>query len=180
MNTEQSFAHEHVEYPGAKKLIGLAFGALVFVALGVLFIVLGQSEEEPPIMVIIIGYISVGFFGLCLVYCLYRLVNKKPSIIINQNGIMDNSSYIGGGQLQWSDIADVVLYEFMGQKFIGLKLHDTERFMARQSGMKKAFIRMNRRMLDMPVNIPQSGVRMPLDKLYVLIKETWMNAASRG
>lgn len=180
MNIQQSFTKEHVEYPSAKKLIGLAFASMVFVAVGILLIVVGQSEEETPIIMVIIGFISAGFFGLCLIYCLYRLMNKKASIIINGDGILDNSSYIGGGLLKWSDIQDVVLYEFMGQRFIGLKLHDTERFMAQQSGMKKALIRMNKRMINMPVNIPQSGVRMPLDQLYVLIRETWMNAAVRG
>lgn len=180
MNIQQSLTKEHVEYPSAKKLFGLTFASMVFVAVGILLIVVGQWEEETPIIMIIIGFISVGFFGLCLIYCLYRLMNKRPSIIINGDGIMDNSSYIGGGLLKWSDIQDVVLYEFMGQRFIGLKLHDIERFMAQQSGMKKALIRMNKRMINMPVNIPQSGVRMPLDQLYTLIKETWMNAAVRG
>ncbi|MEY9096432.1 STM3941 family protein [Paenibacillus sp. RC84] len=160
-------------YPSTKKTIGLALAALVFVVLGVVFIGAGQSEEERSLGLVGIGGVSVVFFGACLVYLVYRLFNRKPSLIVNDEGIVDHSSAIGGGELRWADIEEIMLYDYMGQRFIGIRLHDTETYLARQSGFKKALMKANQGLVQATVNITQTAVKMPLEELYELMMEKW-------
>lgn len=162
-----------VIYPSTTKTIGLVLAALVFVVLGVVFIGVGQTGEEGSPGLVVIGGISVVFFGACLVYLVYRLFNRKPSLIVNDEGIVDHSSAIGGGELKWADIEEIMLYDYMGQRFIGIRLHDTETFLARQSGLKKTLMKANQGLVQATVNITQVAVKMPLEDLYVLMMEKW-------
>jgi hypothetical protein len=168
--------NEFVEYPSKIKLMGLSFMSLVFGVIGGAFLAFGHSEEEGNIKMVVVGIFSMIFFGFGFIYFLYRLMNRQPSIIMNKEGIIDNSSYFGAGRLKWTEIQDIKLHRFKGQKFIGLELHDTDQFLARQSGLKKYVMRMNKGLVQSPVNISQSGISMPLEQLYVLMLETWQNA----
>lgn len=176
---QQQSNNEMVLYQGTGKVIGLSIGALIFVLLGVLFVVGGLSEEKTHYLLVSIGVVSVVLFGLCLAYFVYRLFNRKPSIIVNEEGLLDNSSYIGGGFLRWEEIKDIVLYDFMGQRFIGIQLFDEEQFVNRQSAFKKGLMRLNSGMVQAPINIAQSGLKMPLDQLYGLIYKQWRRSTKQ-
>ncbi|WP_279588825.1 STM3941 family protein [Paenibacillus castaneae] len=78
--------------------------------------------------------------------------------------------------MNWTDIQEISIYEFMGQKFIGLKLEDTDHFMSQQSGLKKWLMRMNKGMVQAPVNIAQSAISISLEELYVMMVSTWQRA----
>ncbi|UVI30804.1 STM3941 family protein [Paenibacillus spongiae] len=168
---------ELVVYPSPRKLLGLCAASIIFVLIGGGMIAISLSEEDSSVPILVIGLISILFFGLCLIYVLYRLLNKKPSIVLDDQGIMDDSSYIGGGLLRWDQIEEIMLYDFMGQRFIGLKLVDTQAFLTQQSGLKKVLIKLNRGMVKAPVNISQQGVTMPLGELYVQMMERWERSA---
>ncbi|AEI39020.1 STM3941 family protein [Paenibacillus mucilaginosus] len=167
---------EIVEYPSTLKLAGLSIGAAIFVAGGAGLFAWGQEEEDLELVVV--GAAGVLFFGGALLYLLYRLLRRRPSLMINAEGIVDHSSYTGGGRIRWEQIKDMTVYELMGQRFIGLELHDPEAFLAKQTPFKRILLRMNRGLVEAAVNIPQTGVRMPLDELHAVMMERW-NAASR-
>ncbi|WJH36976.1 hypothetical protein N6H14_15600 [Paenibacillus sp. CC-CFT747] len=89
---------------------------------------------------------------------------------------MDNSSAIGGGELKWTEIREIVPYEFMGQPFIGLKLHDTERYLASRTGFQRLLMKANRGMVDAPINIAQNTLRQPLEEIYGIMADKWERA----
>lgn len=167
---------ELVIYPSPRKLFGLCAASIIFVLIGGGMFAVGLNEEELPVPVIAVGLVCVLFFGSCLIYLLYRLLNKKPSVVLDDQGMMDDSSYIGGGRLRWDQIEEIMMYDFMGQRFIGLKLADTQAFLTQQSGLKKMLMKLNRGMVKAPVNISQQGVAMPLGELYVQMVERWRSA----
>ncbi|WP_426450851.1 STM3941 family protein [Paenibacillus sp. S-38] len=167
---------EIIEYPSTLKLAGLSIGAAIFVAGGAGLFAWGQEEEDLEL--IVVGAAGIIFFGGCLLYLLSRLIRRKPSLVIDDEGIMDHSSYTGGGAIRWEQIRDITVYELMGQRFIGLELHDPGSFLEKQSPFKRVLLRMNRGLVEASVNIPQTGVRMPLDELYAVMTERW-NAALR-
>ncbi|CAM4442031.1 STM3941 family protein [Paenibacillus tarimensis] len=171
---------EIVEYPSTGKLLKLLLASLVFVALGAVFIVVGTSEEDRSLGMTLAGIVTVAFFGACLLYFVYRLINRKPSLIINDEGIEDNSSYTGGGKIRWEEIREIMLYEMMGQKFIGLKLYDEAAYLKRQSGFKKWLMKVNSGMVQAPVNVPQNGVKMKLDALHDMMSAKLEQAAARS
>ncbi|MCQ6562436.1 STM3941 family protein [Paenibacillus mendelii] len=164
---------ELVFYPSPRKLLGLSAAAIMFVLIGGVMIGVSRNEEDSSVSILIIGLVSVLFFGLCLIYLLYRLLNRKPSVVLNDQEVVDDSSYIGGGRLRWDQIEEIMLYDFMGQRFIGIKLLDTPAFLSRQSGLKKLLMKLNRGMVKAPINIAQQGITLPLEELYELMIDRW-------
>ncbi|GIP41205.1 hypothetical protein J31TS4_44850 [Paenibacillus sp. J31TS4] len=168
---------QYVEYPSRKKSFGLLVSALVFVLLGILLTAVGLGEEESA-AIAGIGIICTLFFGFCLAYLLLRFIRRTPSLVVDDEGIVDQSSAIGGGRIRWDEMEDLKLYVFMNQAFIGIRLHDPESFLDRQGTWKRLLMKANRRMVDAPVNIAQTAVALPLDELYELLVGRW--AAANG
>jgi hypothetical protein len=161
---------DFVLYPKRTKLLLLAAGALMFVVLG---IYLAQNQESMGVSlwkVIIASYVGVPFSSLCFVYAIYRLVNHKPAVVVNHEGIFDNASAAGAGLLRWEEIANIFPYDYMGQRMLGINLVDEAAILARQPAIKRALARMNKK-IAAPFNIPQNTLPISVDELLVEIKK---------
>ncbi|MGF7047030.1 hypothetical protein J2T13_001532 [Paenibacillus sp. DS2015] len=165
--------NEHVEYPSILKMLGLTLGAMMFVVIGMVLMKYGGTEDFGGIKVTLVGGLSIVVFGPCMVYFIYRLFNLKPMLIINEEGIMDTSSLISAGELKWSEIQEIKVYQFMGQKFIGIQLYDLEAFLSQKSSFKRVLMKINARMVKSPINIAQPGMKLPLEQLYTMMLEHW-------
>lgn len=165
--------NELIVYPRLRKMLTYS---VIMVAIGIVLTILGVIPEEPNIFVTVLGIICTVFFGLCLSYYIYRSIHKKPAIVVNAEGIRDHSSYSSGGFIPWTDIREVSLYNYMNQHFIGIHLHDTEQYIAKQSGFKKLLMKMNSRIVDAPVSISDNGIDMKITDLYKRIGEQWQEA----
>ena len=71
-----------------KKNILLVLGALLFVILGFLFLLVPEFKKSyHPLFLQITGYSSIVFFGMCLILGIKKLFDKSPGLIINADGI---------------------------------------------------------------------------------------------
>lgn len=155
-------------YPSRRKLGLAAVGALAFVGAG-FFIV---SDRTVPFFIKIVGgYGGIAFFGLCLPFCLYRLIRPKPMIVVSRDGLFDNASAIGAGWLRWHEIAEIKILSFMSQRFLGIVPVNLESVLARTSFWRRLFLRMNRQLVHAPINIPESVLPMSVDELLEKINE---------
>ena len=83
-----------------KKIIKIFIGAMVFVALGVFFVVRPETFRRGPIgrpLLMVVGGASILFFGFVAVYSAQKLPDKKPGLIVDDAGITDNSSAVAAG-----------------------------------------------------------------------------------
>jgi hypothetical protein len=79
-----------------------------FVVLGIFL--LGKSP--------LVGWLSIGFFGLAYPIGIYNLLDKRPAIILNELGIFDRS--IHKEFINWELIKDAYPMSIKSQKFICL------------------------------------------------------------
>ena len=172
--------HELTIYP---KHGGLILTSFIFVLLGLGFLILALiAEGSLAVLTLIgsIGVISTLIFGAALIFFIYRVVSKKPAVIVNDQGIHDYSSFTSCGTIHWEDIEDIRLYIFMGQSFIGIVPKDKEHFLAGQRGFKKLLMKLNSRMAaETPINIAQSGLPIHLEELFDFILMKWKEAEER-
>ena len=159
-----------VIYPSRTKLLLLALGSLVFVLVGV-FIAQQEQVLIGPLEVIVGSYIGVPFFGLCFVYAVYRLLDPKPAVIISMEGLFDNASAIGVGMLPWEEITDVYLYEFMGQRMLGIVIQDGDALIERQPHIRRVIAKINRSLVGSPINISQVSLPISIEELLERIEE---------
>lgn len=162
---------EIIVYASKKRLWLLMFIALIFVVVGILLAVAGMSEKEYTI--IIVSVLCLVVFGFCLIYLINKLLSHEPSLIINDEGIFDNSTYVAGGQMLWTEISAFTTYKYNGQLLIGIEFYDSELFLSNQTWFKRALMKLNQNMGLPPVNISPKIFEMPLEDVHGEILMRW-------
>ena len=155
------------------RMVMLTIFSLVFVALGI-FILLVPFNE--PMLPMVIGILAILVFGLCFLYYVKALVKREPAVMITNEGIIDNSSYIRAGLVKWEEIEAIDFLNFSGQVFLGIFTYDPELIINRSSGIKKVFNRLNKGLLPSQVNIPFKNLDCSAEELMNAIGERWDTA----
>ena len=172
--TEQR--HEIVIPISKQKIILLTIGALVFVGLGVLFVINPEKYTSPimrnPTVIFISGLASILFFGLCTPFIFKKLWDKSPGLIITDQGILDNSSGVSAGQIYWADIDDISVLKIHRQKLIMLQVKNPQEFIDKQtSSFKRKMMTLNYRMYGTPLSITSNGLKITFDELLSTLTE---------
>ncbi|WP_010249774.1 STM3941 family protein [Acetivibrio cellulolyticus] len=180
---------EIIIYPSILKLLGLFIGASIFVLMGTFLIIAGFNidigidisieEGYSQLLIGIIGVICNSFFGLCWIYIAIRLFVRKPLVIISEDGFTDNASAISVGFLKWSEIKSFKVYNYMGQKFLGIEPVDVEATLQKVSKLKRTLLNANKSLGTAIINIPQNACSMPLEKIHDKMVE-FNNKTNKG
>ncbi|WP_048600430.1 STM3941 family protein [Rubeoparvulum massiliense] len=163
---------ELVIYPSNRKMLGLGLVSLIFCALGAFFLWGIEEEGSSQLYFNVIGIVVLVFFGLCFIYLLSRLFVKKPAIIIREDGLFENASYVGAGLIPWEEIREVYIYEYMGQKMLGIETKDPDFALKKTklNGFKKLLMKANKGLVKAQISIPQTTISVPLEELEESIK----------
>lgn len=149
-----------VIYPRRWKLALLALGALAFVFTGLWIGGLFGGPKAGLGMVVVATYVGVPVFGLCFVYALYRLVVRKPALVVSREGILDNASALGAGMIRWEEIREVRSCHFGTQRMLVIVPRDEGAILARQNPAKRLLMLVNKSLAGYAVNIPQNVLPM--------------------
>jgi len=125
--------HQFVVYPNRVKLLGYALTCSLGTAVSLFVCLLLVSGSRPVnlqlgvlatvlAVIEILGRLLIGAVLLALalvlatvVVCIiYRILIRKPSAIINSDGIIDQCSLIAGGLglIRWDEIENIALYAY--------------------------------------------------------------------
>ena len=145
----------------------MAFGSLIFVALSVAFVTFADHERlvYDPMIIRVIGAIGILFFTLILVLLVKKALDKKPGLILDQQGFIDYSSALSGERVSWRDVTNIGEYKIQGQRFIVIYLTDPDGFLNGFSGLQKMTMKTNEKMTGSPLNIGTTTLKMPFDEL---------------
>jgi hypothetical protein len=159
-----------VIYPSRGKLLLLVLGGAAFIALGLFLWRTGQIKNQ------VVAILSVVFFGACFVFGVIRLIWRKPSLIISPMGILERSSALGSYLLRWDEIDSVFISTmqvtaFSSQRFLSIRLKNTEEFLARQSSARARLMRMNMGLVGAPINISASTLPVKLEELIEVMQQ---------
>ena len=98
----------------------LIVASVVFVAAGLFLIMLPVDERDcfPFMFIKAIGVVGVLFFGVAGIFGIRKLSDESTGLVIDENGICDNSSGISVGLIEWSDIIEIRTRQVSSTKFI--------------------------------------------------------------
>src|SRR5262245_19949122 len=99
------------------KIVLLLMGSGVFVAAG-LFLWANADQFSSPLYVEAVAIAAIGFFGLCGLFALFKLFDTTPGLILDAEGITDNSSAVSAGRIPWSDITGFTITSVQKQRFL--------------------------------------------------------------
>jgi len=173
--TADATAHgsERLVVPLRRGTVALMFlGAVAFVALGVsMFLTADQFRRRPPLFVKAVAVVCVGFFGLVAVKAGARLFDMSPGLIIDAEGIVDNSSGIAAGRIPWSDIKRIQTSTSEKRGFLTIEVHDPQKYVRRARWVKRVAVTQNMRYFGSPIHISVDTLRIDYDDLRKAIKE---------
>jgi hypothetical protein len=155
-----------IVYPKKSRFFIFGLLSFFFVALGVLFLYLASIADGDVWVLWVVGIISIVFFGFSLLYYVYSFLSNKPALIINDEGIQDNSSYLAAGMVKWEEILDIRWVNVQRQVFLGLITHDPLLIINRTKGFKKVMNKINRRLVGTHVNIPMQILACSPNQLF--------------
>jgi hypothetical protein len=137
----------------AKGILTL-LGSVVFVLVSLwLLSFADQRDRYTPTFVKSAGYIGVIFFGLCGLYIFYKLFDTKPGLIIDDKGILDNSSAASEHLITWDRIIGVRIGQVKSTRFILIDLADPEQFMNEMKGIKRTLMWGTYKMYGTPTSL---------------------------
>jgi hypothetical protein len=162
---------EQIEIPLSKnKLILALMGSIVFVGIGLWFVFLAISKVSQA-YISLVGLATIIFFGTCAVFIGKKIGDKTPGLVINKQGILDNSSGVAAGLVLWTDMNEIKLTNVAGQRFIMLIVKNPEEYINRQKGfIKKKSMWMNHRFYGSPISIGSNGLKYNFYALHTTIQ----------
>ena len=157
------------------KLIFLLVGSLAFVALGAwIFTADNQNTELLPKLASMtlaqgIGLFTILFFGVCTLFAIKKLFDNKPGLVINPEGIIDNSSGSSLGFIPWDDVIGVDQYQIERQKFVSILVSDPHKYAERGNSLQRMAHRANINLCGTPIVISANSLQVNHEQLLKLI-----------
>jgi hypothetical protein len=164
-------------YKSPAKAARIFLLTLPFVLGGFFLIANGKPASDDKLW----GWVCVCFFGLGIPVGLMQLFDRRPQVILNNEGIWDRAAK--AGIINWNAIQGAHIITIQRQRFICLELDDA---VAVSLKANKLLAELNKMAGGESVNILVSSLKVDGDKLFTLInsmiepeadKEALLNAA---
>jgi hypothetical protein len=163
------------------KLILLVLGSCAFVVAGAWMLSLDAAEIRSgrsfrlffnePLVVYGAGLTAILFFGLCGLYGLKKMFDKRPGLVLNSSGVVDNASAAAAGFIPWSEILGAGVYEIQKQKMLIIAVRDPQKYVDRGSALKRTFNKANYKMSGSPVAISSVTLKIDFAELVSLFNQ---------
>ena len=163
------------------KLTLMVIGSLLFVVIGILFVINPEKYTTPimrnPTVIFISGLASILFFSLCFVFIAKKLGDNSLGLIISDKGIFDNSSGLSAGQILWPDIENISVIKIHRQRLIMLQVTNPQEYIDKQtSSFKRKMMQLNFKIYGTPLSITSNGLKISFDELLSTLTDK-LNAA---
>lgn len=151
-------------------------GSLGFTAIGLWFVLNPPNISNPyfgnPTRLLVLGIIAILIFGLLTIYIARKLTDNKPGLIIDNIGLIDNSSGVSAGQILWSDIEDISVLEIHRQKLIMLQVKNPQDYIDKQTSvLKKKLMQMNFNIYGTPLSITSNSLQIKFEELLHILND---------
>lgn len=146
------------------KYILLLIASLGFVAGGIFILIHGDAGDTW------VGWMSIVFFGAGIPIFVWQLVDSRPRLVIDDQGILDRT--LGVGVLPWSEITGAYLKSIRGNSFICLEVRNPERWIGKLSPVKRAMLSANEKLGFTALNLNLSAIAADPSQILELILKT--------
>lgn len=154
------------------KQIGLFLAALVFVYIGYK---MTNSEFRSSRMsfeaAVFWGYLGIAFFGLVGLLIFLNILTSKPALIINSDGITNNSHVGGGYLIRWQNIKSLKIISINKQRMIAVDLINDDEIYNQVNFVARKWMKVNGRFMGTPTFITAVMIKMNLDDVLKIIRD---------
>ena len=123
----------------------------------------------------IFGIISSILCSVAWIYFPAKLFDKKPGLILDEKGIIDNSSAVSVGLILWKDIVSIRTEKIRSTKFLIINVNNSEAYFERSSKLNRILLKANMNMYATPITISATGLKCNFENLEKLIVKEFDN-----
>ncbi len=157
-----------------KKITLLTLGGLLFVFLGLIMIfVLSDFRWSLfDILFKAIGLLGLAFGGVAVHIGSKKLLDKKPGLIIDEQGITDNSSGSSLGFIPWHEIVAIRRTMVMDIPMLLIDLENPKEHLNKAKGLYKTLLNNNLETYGTPLAIAGNTLKCSFDSLTIMLEES--------
>ena len=190
-NQENMNESTRIEIPFSKtKLTRLLVISILFVLAGAWIFQAktnaGNAIFNSEIFRKVVGLLSILMGGLGSYFSSKKLFNSEPGLIVDNDGIVDNSGAVSLGRIPWTDITaikeTVVKAAFAtNQKFIIVMLRNPLDYISSQSNsVTRRLLTLNFNKSGSPVHITTNGLQIKHEELRDLLLKRFSEYEQRN
>lgn len=167
--------NEKIVIPLSKtKIVFLTLGAIVFLIIGCWLLSIADTQTRyDPTIIKLVTFNCFVFFGLCGLIGFRKLFDTKPGIVIDQFGITDNSSAIGGHRIKWNDITHFTIESVKRTKFILIHVKNPREYIDQSNTFKRFWLNLNNRIYGTPLSIAATTLQYNVSDLFDILEKQW-------
>ncbi len=114
------------------KLLLLLLGAIMFIGIGILFIInpdeFAKGLLKNPEIVYVSGVVTIIVFGLSSIIIIIKLFSNSVGLTIDDHGITDYSSTTSVGLIEWSDIIGIETMQIASTKTLVIDIKNPQKY----------------------------------------------------
>ena len=117
----------------------------------------------------VIAVANIALFGLNGVLGIRKMFDTFPGVIIDENGIFNNSVAGSIGRyverIKWSDITEIKTRGILLSRFISIYVTKPDDYINRARGFEKMFMKLNHKMYGTPIFIVSATLKCDFTEL---------------
>jgi hypothetical protein len=118
------------------------------------------------------SYLSGAFFllfSLVPIISLFKIITKSPTLVVNQEGITNNTNMMG--LIKWDYIDRYEIKKIIGRRILVIHLNDPDAFLASKNLISRTLMKTNTKKLGSPAAIGEIELNEPLEDIIKKIKD---------
>lgn len=160
--------HIDIRIPLSRGKVALSIlGTIAMVAASVFIWYMGVLRVNWVLKVIAV--LGGSLFGILLIFWIKKLVDPKPGLVLNKQGIWDNSNSISVGLIPWHTIIGIGELDVFSQKMILVNISNPKEIIGQQGLVKRRLLESNYKRYGTPIAIISNTLDCSYAKLYELM-----------
>ncbi|WP_342333115.1 STM3941 family protein [Pedobacter sp. FW305-3-2-15-E-R2A2] len=151
-------------------------------AVSIIFILAGTSlvwieivtpigQNKRPLFGFVMGIPIILFFGFSAFYQVKKILDRKPGLLVNDEGIFDNSGGISIGFIPWVDIVKIQKLSIGKQTFINVEVKNPLSYIDRQENiLKRCWMKIHYKLYGSVIGITTNRLKCSQNELLRLLR----------
>ncbi|HWU26112.1 MAG TPA: STM3941 family protein [Rhizomicrobium sp.] len=164
-----------IEIPLSKvNVFMVLMGCFAFMILGYFMVAHPQSSLLfNQLRVKIAGGLVLIFCGAGAAFGIFKLFDKRPGLVLDRAGLIDNASAIAAGRIDWSEIQDIRTLSVREHDFLMIFVRDPDRYVHRANPVMQIYSAFQLDKYGTPIFISAAILETNFSALEKTVREYW-------
>jgi hypothetical protein len=137
-------------------------------------------RRHSPGFVQTVGIIGALVFGVLSLLAIARLFDRRPGLVVDRQGLIDRTTHLGVGRINWTEVRDLRIVKMRMNKFLVIDVHDPDRFLDRGNVLQRLLRAGNLRAQGSPIALSSNLLEIGFDRMTHVVRCFFDQAKDNG